>query len=77
MGTFGGLRGLKGVLKGPHFESLLRPLMCYFGNIWGLRGLKRGPKIIYRGFGTKSPLLDLPGERAPIGPGDPLDTYRV
>ena len=30
------------------------------------------PKIAHRGlFGTKSPLLDLPGDIAPICPGDP------
>ena len=57
--------------------SLLRPLMCYLGNIWSLKGLNV-PKIAHRGvFGTKSPLLDPPGDMAPICPGDPLGTYGV
>ncbi len=57
--------------------SLLRALMCYLGNIWSLKGLNV-PKIAHRGvFGTKSPLLDPPGDMAPICPGDPLGTYGV
>ena len=65
------------VLFWEHLESLLRALMCYLGNIWSLKGLNV-PKIAHRGvFGTKSPLLDPPGDMAPICPGDPLGTYGV
>ena len=36
-----------------------------------LKGAPNVPKIAHRVFGTKSPLLDPPGDLAPIGPGDP------